>query len=340
LESKARQIILDNIAAATTLNRNQLILKIQNFQHQTTLQLNLRNFITIYNIPIQLIYKRGGWSRLCQTAGVIDDFPDTYEKQIIAAITNKWLSTKCFTYFNFILSLAKQDFIVDLSQLSENEKKMLIMLHYDVWQNAGGFTSLASSILEIGRNKVLATEIIEVLEFLVDNLDFKEIEANLPYEQPLKLHARYTRDQILAAFGLSTFERKSPSREGIAENTVLNTELLFINLIKSEENFSPSTMYDDYAINESLFHWQSQNSAGPDTPKGIYYIEHVKNKKVILLFVREKNKDEFGSTMGYVFIGEGKLIEHNGAKPMNIKWQLNEPLPHYLWKDAAKLQVG
>ena len=217
---------------------------------------------------------------------------------------------------------------------------MLLMLHYDVWQTAGGFDSLEDSIQAIGKNIVLVNEIIEVLDLLTDRIDFKEVEINLPYIQPLKIHARYTRDQILAAFGLSTFERKSPSREGVAENHNLNTELLFINLIKSEEDFSPTTMYDDYAINELLFHWQSQNSAGPKTPKGLSYINHQKNGKRILLFVREKANDEFGNTMGYVFIGEGNLKEHDGSKPMSIKWELNEPVPHYLWKASAKMAVG
>ena len=123
-------------------------------------------------------------------------------------------------------------------------------------------------------------------------------------------------------------------------NKDLNTELLFINLIKSEENFSPTTMYDDYAISETLFHWQSQNLAGPETPKGLSYIHHQKEGKRILLFVREKNRDEFGNTMGYVFIGEGILQSHYGAKPMNIVWELKEALPNYLWKEAAKLRVG
>jgi hypothetical protein len=186
----------------------------------------------------------------------------------------------------------------------------------------------------------LISEIIEVLELLIDNISFKEIDIQLPYFQPLKVHSRYTRDQILTAFGFNTFAKKSSSREGVAENRDLNTELLFINLIKSEENFSPTTMYDDYAISETLFHWQSQNSAGPETPKGISYIKHNEFQKKILLFVREKNKDEFGNTMGYVFIGEGTLKEFYGAKPMNIKWELKQPLPSYLWRDAAKLQVG
>ena len=340
LEKKAKQIILENITAATSQTRNQLVLKIQNFQHQTTLEFNLKNFIDFNSIPLQIIYKRGGWKRLCHAAGRINDFDNTNEKQIVNTISRKWLSCCSTSYFEFILSLAKRQFKFSFNQLNKAQKQMLLMLHYDIWQNAGGFISLQESIEAIGKNKVLVDEIIEVLEILIDEIDFKEMDINLPYQQPLKLHARYTRDQILTAFGLSTFEKKSSSREGVALNTELNTELLFINLIKSEENFSPTTMYDDYAISETLFHWQSQNSATPETSKGLSYINHEKTGKKILLFIREKNKDEFGNTMGYVFIGEGKLIDHNGAKPMNIKWEINEPLPNYLWKDAAKLRVG
>ena len=340
LEKKAKEIILENIKKATSLNRNQLILKIKNFKHQTTLPLSLRNFSEFYNIPLQTIYKRGGWKRLCQIADVIDFFEETFEKEIITAIAKKWLATNSTSYFEFILKLAKSHFRISEVEFSTEERAMLLMLHYDVWSAEECFNSLEESIQAIGRNSVLVDEIIEVMKILIDNIDFKELSIDLPYAQPLKIHARYTRDQILAAFGLSTFQRKSSSREGVAINKKINIELLFINLIKSEENFSPTTMYDDYAINEWLFHWQSQNSAGPDTPKGISYINHSENKKRVLLFVREKANDEFGNTMGYVFVGEGTLKEHYGSKPMNIKWKLNEPMPHYLWKDAAKLRVG
>jgi hypothetical protein len=342
LEKKAKENILENIKSATTLNRKKIIDKIKNFKHQTSLSLTLKNFIEFNNIPIQIIYKnkQDGWKRLCQKAAVIDDFDATNEKEIFSAISNKWLSTSSTSYFKFILKLANDNFQVKLSELNQNEETMLLMLHYDIWQKEGGFASIEESIRAIGKNQVLVEEIIEVLEILTDKIDFKEIEIELPYSQPLKIHARYTRDQILAAFGFSTFNLKSSSREGVAENKELNTELLFINLIKSEENFSPTTMYDDYAISEHLFHWQSQNKASPETTKGISYINHQKNGKKILLFVREKSNDEYGNTMGYIFIGEGKLKEYYGSKPMNVKWELNEPLPHYLWNDAAKLRVG
>lgn len=341
LEKKAKETILENIIKATSLNVNQLINKIRNFQHQTTLPLTLTNFMELNHIPIDMIYsKKETWSRLCFRAGVIDNFDNTNEKQIYSAISNKWLSTNSTSYFRFILKIAKQGFDVKMNDFDHNEKTMLLMLYYDVWQNHGLFTSLEESIKKIGGNKVLLNEIIEVLELLLDNVDFRETEIMLPYNQPLKLHARYTRDQILAAFGFSTFEKKSSSREGAAENVSLNTEILFINLIKSEENFSPTTMYDDYAISETLFHWQSHNAYRPDKGKGLTYITHEANNKKILLFVREKANDENGNTIGYVFIGEGIFMETEGSKPMNVTWELKEPMPEYLWKVSAKMSVG
>jgi hypothetical protein len=340
LEKKTKENILDNIRRASSLNVNQLITKIRNFQHQTSLPLTLNNFIAFNHISIEAVYRKDSWSRLCQRAGVIEDFEDANEKQIYAAISNKWLSTNSTTYFNFILKIAKQGFDINWNSFDENGKAMLLMLYYDVWQKQGLFKSLEESIKAIGKNTILVKEIIEVLEILIDKVDFKEIDIQLPYNQPLKLHARYTRDQILAAFGLSTFNRKSPSREGVAENVDLNTELLFINLIKSEEKFSPTTMYDDYAISETMFHWQSQNSSRPDKGKGLSYVKHQENAKKILLFIREKATDTNKNTMGYVFIGEGNFKENEGEKPMNIKWELNEPIPNFLWKESAKMAIG
>ena len=342
LEQKTKEIILKNIISATSLNRNQLIQKIRNFEHQTTLPLTLTNFIEFINIPIQTIYKKDSWKRLCQIAGKIDDFETKNEKQILSAISKKWLATNSISYFSFILKIAKQKFIINTNDFSENENSMLLMLHYDVWQNVGSFSSIEESIKEIGNNEILVNEIIEVLEILISKIDFKELDIKLPYNQPLKLHARYTRDQILVAFKMSTFDKRSSNAigVGVAENKEINTEVLFIDLIKSEENFSPSTMYDDYAINEILFHWQSQNASRPDIGKGLSYIQHKENNKKILLFVREKSNDEFGNTMGYVFIGEGNLQDYYGSKPMSINWELNEPMPHYLWKDSAKMAIG
>ena len=90
----------------------------------------------------------------------------------------------------------------------------------------------------------------------------------------------------------------------------------------------------------TLFHWQSQNATSPDRGKGLSYINHVSLGKKILLFVRERNEDEFGNTMSYIFLGECIYREHYGSKPMSITWELKVPMPPYLWKDSAKMAVG
>ncbi len=340
LEKKTKGFILENIRKATLLNKNQLLNKIRNFKHQTTLKLSLKNFSTFYNIPLQLIYKKGSWKRLCALAGQIEDFSLTNENEISRAIYKKWLSCNSNSYFKFILNLAKKDFNTNFCALSENEKTMCLMLHYDVWQSAAGYKSLEESLKAIGKNKVLTEEIIEFLEIQINKIDFLEDEIDLPYSQPLKLHSRYTREQILVAFGFQSFEKKSEIREGVAYSRDKNTELLFITLNKSEKDFSPTTFYEDFALSDMLFHWQSQNSVSPESAKGLTYINHQKNRKRILLFVREKNEDEYGITMASVFLGEGNLLEHSGSKPMSIKWELKEPMPPYLWKDSAKMAIG
>jgi hypothetical protein len=133
---------------------------------------------------------------------------------------------------------------------------------------------------------------------------------------------------------------KSSNREGVALNQNFNTELLFIDLIKSEKDFSPTTLYQDFAISDRLFHWQTQNSARPDRGRGLSYINQQVLDKKILLFVRERNEDEFKNTMSYVFLGDAKFVEYTGSKPMSITWELSEPMPPYFWKNSAKMAVG
>jgi len=340
LEKKAKEFILSNIRQATLLNKNQLLNKIRNYKHQTTLPLTLKNFLDFNHIPLQLIYKKGNWKRLCANADQIEDYLTINETEIYRAISKKWLSCNSFSYFKFILNLAKKNFDFKLDELTIDYKIMCLMLHYDVWQNAGNFYNLEESIKAIGKNKILTEEIIELLEILIEKIDFLEKEIPLPYAQPLKVHSRYTRDQILSAFGFYSFTQKPSYREGVAFSENKNTELLFITLNKSEKDFSPTTLYEDFALSETLFHWQSQNTSSPTKGKGLTYIQHKELAKRILLFVREKNEDEFGNTMSFVFIGEGNFIESSGSKPMSITWKLKEPLPHYLWKDTAKMAVG
>ncbi|MGF7042019.1 DUF3427 domain-containing protein [Mucilaginibacter lappiensis] len=340
LEKKAKEVILKNIKAAIGFNRRQLIVKIQNFKHQTTLSLTLKNFIEFQHIESQLIYKKDNWRRLCVEAGVIENFVEPNEAEITGCI-KRLLGCNSISYLKFLRDLIEGGF--NTSSLSDEQNQMLLMFHYDVWQKAGpqlGFMSLKDSINQISKNPVMVSELLEVMNYLISKVDFIEKDIDLNFSLPLKVHSRYNRSEILVATRLHKFDKASSNREGVAANKDLNIESLFITLKKSEKEYSPSTLYDDYAINEYLFHWQSQNATTPESAKGLSYINHNKQDKRILLFVREQNDDEFGFTIPYVFLGDANYIKSSGSKPMNIEWQLNEPMPAYIWKESGKLAIG
>ncbi|POY34721.1 DUF3427 domain-containing protein [Solitalea longa] len=341
LEKKAKEYILANIKQAIGFNRTQLIAKIRNFKHQSTLPLTLNNFLNFYHLDLPLIYRKDSWKRLCADAGIINDFNEPNEKELFRTISKKLLQCNSTSYLNFVLRVIESS--IDFDLLSEEEKKMALMLHYDIWQESGpkmGFKDLKESLSTLMLSSILIEELKEFIQLQLSKVDFIEKEIELDFVQPLKVHSRYNRDQILSAFGLHTFQKQASNREGVAFISDINTEILFVTLKKSEKDYSPTTLYDDYAITDTLFHWQSQNSTSPNSPKGQSYIYHKELKKNVLLFVREQNDDEYGFTMSYVFLGKVDFLNYQGAKPMSIEWKLEEPMPAYLWKDSAKMAVG
>ena len=341
LEKKAKEVILRNIREATEFRRPQLLQKIQNFKHHSTLPLTLNNFMEFHHLELQQIYKKGSWKRLCADAGVIAEFYEPQEKELTSCMQRKLIQCNSLNYLKFIQKVIAENFSFDF--LTEEEEIMLLMFHYDVWQDAGtnlDFENSKESIKSLARNKIMLEEMQEFIEHQIEKIEFVEKDIELGFPFPLKLHSRYNREEILAAIGLSTFSKKSSNREGSAYNKKLNAEALFVTLKKTEKEYSPTTMYEDYAVNKTLFHWQSQNSISPDSPKGESYINHKDLNKKILLFVREQNVDEYGLTMSYTFLGEADFIKSKGAKPMSVEWKLHEPMPSYILKESQKLAVG
>lgn len=337
LEKKAKENILKNIKKATTLGRRKLIGKIRDFSNHTTLPLTIKNFTKINHISLQNLYKKDTFTKLCYEANIVKDFNELNEKELIRAISKKWLLTRSLSYFKFILELINNDFNM---KTFGNNNQMILMLYYDFFQDAKRFDTLESGIRYIGKNKVLVKELKEIIEILINKINHKEKDLDLSYTCPIKLHSRYTREQILSGFEQNSLEKKSSSREGVLNIKDKNTELLFVTLEKTEDKYSPTTMYDDYAISDSLFHWQSQNSTKPDSPKGLSYINHQKEGKNIILFVRESNHNEFKNIMTYICLGKVRYKSHYGSQPMSITWELENKIPPFLWKNIAKMAVS
>ncbi len=145
------------------------------------------------------------------------------------------------------------------------------------------------------------------------------------------MHRRYHRDEVLAAIGGSTFEKRRDVREGRYWLETARTEVFFVTLNKSEKHFSPSTRYQDYAVSPTLFHWQSQSTTADTSPTGRRYLEQVENGCRFLLFVREHQGDAF------TYLGPVFYVSHTGSRPMSITWRLEVPIPAELLQRYATL---
>ena len=112
--------------------------------------------------------------------------------------------------------------------------------------------------------------------------------------------------------------------------------VFFADINKSENDFSPTTMYEDYAISPTLFHWQSQSATTPHSATGQSYIHQDKLGYTIMLFIRERKKNSEGISAPYVFIGPVHYVKHSGSKPMSIRWKLEYPLPAHVMAWAGR----
>ena len=54
---------------------------------------------------------------------------------------------------------------------------------------------------------------------------------------------------------------------------------LFITLEKSEQHYTPTTLYDDYPLSPTRFHWESQSTCHEETPTGRRYISATSGAK-------------------------------------------------------------
>jgi hypothetical protein len=209
--------------------------------------------------------------------------------------------------------------------------------------DAAGIEAL---LLDLGRSVAVRNELLELLDVIEDRAGHQPIsltevlpEAPQFAEVPLALHARYTRDEVLAAVGRSTFEKKITHREGPFRDEATGTDYFFITLEKSEKYYSPSTRYRDYAVSPDLFHWESQSTTSESSPTGQRYIHHQQRGSQVMLLVRPSNKDAWGRTPPFTFLGPATYVSHTGSRPMAILWRLHRPMPLDLFK-VAKVASG
>lgn len=339
LENKAAKYILDNIRASYG-NTAGLISRIASFEEDTGFTLNLASFLEYYHLDVRSIYKFSSFSRLCVRADKKDDFSEPMEEVLTKAFA-KLFVIDSRRWIGFLLRLLPELKNTDFSKLTSVEKRMLQMFYVTVWGTvAEDFDNdeVLGNLYALADSPVMLSELIELLNYQYSRIDFIDSPVDVGFDCPLDLHCTYTRDQLLVALD---FMKPSTVREGVKWLPEKKLDVFFITLNKSDKDYSPTTMYNDYSINERLFHWQSQSTTADTSPTGQRYIHHRERGSKVLLFVREFKSDRItGGAEAYTYLGTANYVKHDGSRPMNITWSLDQPIPAKYLKKTNKLVVG
>lgn len=339
LEKKAEEYILKNIKESYG-NTAGLVSRVACFAADSGLTCTLTNFLNYYHLEPKTIYRFASFSRLCARADVTDDFVEPVE-DILTKAYSRFAAVDSRRWISFLLKVLPCIGDMDVSVLTDGEKRMLQMFYITIWGKAienWQDDEVRRNLHALSDSPILLSELTELLQYQYEHIDFIDQPVDLGFDCPLDLHCTYTRDQLLVAMD---FMKPATVREGVKWLPEQKLDVFFVTLNKADKDYSPTTMYNDYSINEKLFHWQSQSTTAEGSSTGQRYIHHMQRGSKVLLFVREFKTDrQTNSAAPYTYLGTARYVQHEGSRPMNITWRLDRPIPAKYLKKTNKLVVG
>lgn len=334
MERKAQEYVLENIQRNLSGRSNNLVQKIASFESDTKSKPTLANFLKYYEMDVDDLYRRGSWTELCTRAKLRDRTIDPDAAELSEGLRRIAHIDAPGQIQNFIKLLSTER---TSSKAVDDQMRPATMLHMSLWRQWKP-DHVLEGFSRLDRNPDHKRELLDLLKYKFDNITVLSPPLSLPYKTHLELYCSYTRDEILAALGHWDVNRRPEQREGTLWIPKISTDLFFITLNKTEKQYSPTTMYQDYAISDRLFHWQSQSTTSVSSPTGQRYINHVEGASTILLFVRDSQARN-GLACPYIFLGPATYGGHSGSKPISIIWRLTYPIPAKLIPITNRLAV-
>jgi hypothetical protein len=189
--------------------------------------------------------------------------------------------------------------------------------------------TLEEGLAQLWNHPQVRQELLELLALLPRRVDHLHTGIDIP-NVPLAVHARYTRMEILAAFGVGTGVRPGTWQSGVWWDENSQTDLFAFTLDKSAGSFSPTTRYRDYAISPDLIHWESQSVTSLDSDTGRRYITQAQGGTNVVLFARLRTDDR-----AFWCLGPATYVSHQGERPIAITWRLHHRLSGDLFAEFA-----
>lgn len=336
LQKQTREQVLQGLRALTTQNWRRLKTELQTYSAlRGRASVRLADFLHDQALELEDVYRastgqgRSGWTALKRDAGLIAAEPGLEEDYF----------SRRFGDLLHVDDPRRLDLMAAVGAQPAPEQSFdtidalgIQMLAYQIDGRHEQAADHKTFLKRLERHPAVASELAELSGLLQARTALSATAVPGLEDTPLCLHAAYGVREVLTAVGWLTASRRVPFQAGVLPLTSRQTEILFVTLDKSE-GYHDRISYYDYAISAERFHWQTQNSAGPDTPSGRRYLESSTNGWQFQLFVRARKGD------AYRACGRVTLEAAEGDRPMSIVWKLETPLPVRLFREFSVLRA-
>jgi superfamily II DNA or RNA helicase/HKD family nuclease len=330
LDRVASEIVLASIRGAVPSRWSAKVEELRSMARGAA-AVSLPTFLEKSGLELEDIYAGDkSWSDLCQDAGLPVQPAGPHEGSLRRAC-GRLLHIDDQKRIDAYRRLLLTEVAPDLATLSVLDQRILRMIVAPILdKSVPKTTTLGEGCELLWAHPQVRSEILALMDVLDDRVaHLPSPLANHP-NVPLVVHGRYTRIEILAAFGIGDGAKVAPWQTGAYWAKEAKADLLAFTLDKTSGQFSPTTRYRDFAISRDLIHWESQSTTRANSGMGGRYQNHQAQGSSIMLFARLRNDDR-----AFYFLGPANYVSHESELPMAVTWRLAHTLPGDLFASFA-----
>lgn len=331
LDRVATELVLRNIRESTPSRWTAKTDELRVLASSSAAPITLSHYLEHTGIEVEDVYVGNrSWSDLREAAG-LPVLPAGPDEATLRRACGRLLHIDDTVRIDGYRRLLKADTPPDPDELEQGDARLLRMLVATVADKAvTKTTSLADGARLLWRHPQVRAELAELLDVLDEHKEHLHHDLEDHTEAPLEVHARYSRIEILAAFGIGDGAKVAPWQTGVYWAEEAGCDLLAFTLDKTSGQFSPTTRYRDYAISRELIHWESQSTTREDSATGRRYREHAALGTSVMLFARLRATDR-----AFWFLGPATYQSHESERPMAVTWRLAHAMPTDLFAAFA-----
>jgi len=337
LDRIAKAHVLENIRANLRNLRAQIVDRLESFESESGLNVTFSNFVNFHELEPDAVLDAATWSEWKGRAK-LSELPNDPDLKELRAGLVKSVGVdgpkELLLIKNVISVLATGNVDKALAIAGDSA----IRIHYRLWGKSGkdlGLQSIRDSFIRLSNNPSVLSDLKEAVEWSEDQSRLTGTIPSLPFECPFELHAHYSNNDLKAGLGKATLASAGERGVGVLHFAAIKSYALLVTFQKSDNEFSPSTMYADYPISRDLMHWESQANTTEKSTTGQNLIRHEERGYTILFFARDVKKRE-GRSVPFCYLGPATAVSHECERPIQMVWRLRHSMPAVMYEENRR----